>query len=175
MLNRLKDQRVYLAGAIDRVKDKGVGWRNSISPFLSGLGLVVNDPLKKTSDVGIENSYTHEKKKIFKATKDYESLSSLMKEIRRADLRLVDTSDFLLVNIDLDIHPCGTYEEIFLANRQKKPIIIHIEQGKNSAPDWLFGTIPHQMIFSKWKEIEEYLNYIDHNVSIETYNRWFFK
>jgi hypothetical protein len=89
-------------------------------------------------------------------------------------LRLVDISDFLIVNLDLDIHPCGTYEEIFWANRQKKPIIVHMVQGKQNAPDWLFGTIPHQMIFSTWDDIKNYLENIHNNPDIISYNRWYF-
>ena len=62
---------------------------------------------------------------LLKLEKKYEELSGLMKTIRSVDLRLVDISDFLIVSLDLNTHPCGTYEEIFLANRQKKPIIIN--------------------------------------------------
>jgi nucleoside 2-deoxyribosyltransferase len=97
-----------------------------------------------------------------------------MKTIRSVDLRLVDISDFLVVNLDLDIHPCGTYEEITWANRQKKPIIIHMVQGKGHAPDWLFGMIPHQMIFSNWDEIKNYLNHINNSENIDTHKRWYF-
>jgi len=97
-----------------------------------------------------------------------------MKTIRSVDLRLVDISDFLIVNIDLNIHPCGTYEEIFWANRQKKPIIIHITQGKNNTPDWLFGTIPHQMIYSDWNDIYAYLEHINNSTNINSHNRWYF-
>ena len=121
MINRLNNQRVYLAGAIDRVPDRGIGWRENISPFLKSLGVNINDPLKKSGDLGIEDSLTYSQKKALKASQDYDNLSLLMKQIRRVDLRLVDISDFLIVNLDLDIHPCGTYEEIFWANRQKKP------------------------------------------------------
>jgi hypothetical protein len=174
MLNRLNGQRAYLAGAIDRVLDRGVGWRDSISPFLKNLEIHINNPLKKLGDLGIEDSVTHLKKKTLKETQDYENLSFLMKEVRRVDLRLVDVSDFLIVNLDLDTHPCGTYEEIFWANRQKKPIIVHVEQNKRSAPDWLFGTMPHQMIFSTWLEVKDYLNYINNSENIETFNRWYF-
>ena len=97
-----------------------------------------------------------------------------MKTIRSVDLRLVDISDFLIVNLDLDHYACGTWEELFLANRSKKPIVIHIEQGKQNTPDWLFGTIPHQMIFSTWLELQSYLQYIDGNSQIEHHNRWRF-
>jgi len=171
---RLKNQRVYLAGAMDRVADRGNGWRDSITPFLEELGVVVFNPIKKPSIIGMEDAATHELKTKLKNQERYEGLSQLMKVIRSVDLRLVDISDFLIVNLDLEVHPCGTYEEIFLANRQKKPIIIHMVQGKENAPDWLFGTIPHEMIFSSWNEVKEYINNIHTSKEIKSYNRWYF-
>ncbi len=173
-MERLKNQRVYLAGAMDRVADRGNGWRDSITPFLKELGIMVFNPIKKPTTLGQEDEVTHRYKIKLKSEKKYNELSSLMKTIRAVDLRLVDISDFLIVNLDLEVHPCGTYEEIFLANRSKKPVIVHMTQGKEYAPDWLFGTIPHQMIFSSWVEIKEYLQYIHTNTLIEHHNRWRF-
>lgn len=173
-MNRLKNQRVYLAGAMDRVADRGSTWRDSITPFLENLGVVVFNPIKKPSNEGSEDNETHKYKIKLKHHQKYDELSSLMKTIRSVDLRLVDISDFLIVNLDLDTHPCGTLEEIFLANRSKKPVIVHMEQGKINAPDWLFGTIPHQMIFSSWDEVKEYLLHINNSSNIETYKRWQF-
>lgn len=173
-MNRLKNQRVYLAGAMDRVADRGVAWRDSITPFLEQLGIVVFNPINKPTDIGLEDSDTHHIKTKLKQMSRYDELSNMMKTIRAVDLRLVDISDFLIVNLDLDIHPCGTYEEIFWANRQKKPIIVHMVQGKNKTPDWLFGTIPHQMLFSHWDEIKQYLSHINSSENINTYKRWYF-
>jgi len=173
-MNRLKNQRVYLAGAMDRVPDRGSGWRETITPFLENMGIIVLNPINKPTDIGLEDNNTHEIKSNLKKEHRYHELSSLMKTIRAVDLRMVDISDFLIVNLDINTHPCGTLEEIFWANRQKKPIIIHMEQGKDQTPDWLFGTIPHQMIFSDWSDIKEYLNYIDKSDHIETYKRWYF-
>ena len=174
MNNRLKNQRVYLAGAMDRVHDRGNGWRDNITPFLENLGVIVFNPIKKPTKIGKEDAETHRYKTKLKLEKKYDELSDIMKVIRGVDLRLVDISDFLIVNLDLDVHPCGTYEEIFLANRSKKPVVVHMEQGKHNAPDWLFGTIPHKMIFSTWTEIQDYLNYIDTHAEIEHHNRWRF-
>lgn len=174
MNNRLKNQRVYLAGAMDRVEDRGNGWRDSITPFLENLDIVVFNPIKKPTILGQEDEKTHQHKLKLKSENKYDELGHLMKVIRSVDLRLVDISDFLIVNLDLEIHPCGTYEEIFWANRQKKPIIIHMVQGKQSTPDWLFGTIPHQMIFSSWSEIQNYLNYVNNSSTIDNYGRWYF-
>jgi nucleoside 2-deoxyribosyltransferase len=174
MHNRLQNQRVYLAGAMDRVADRGNGWRDNITPFLQDLGVIVFNPIKKPTDVGQEDAATHKYKQKLKQEMNYDELSRVMKVIRSVDLRLVDISDFLIVNLDLDIHPCGTYEEIFWANRQKKPIIVHMVQGKQNAPDWLFGTIPHEMIFSSWDAIKIYLLQIHNDTEIKTYNRWYF-
>ena len=173
-MNRLKNQRVYLAGAMDRVADRGATWRDNITPFLKQLGLDVFNPISKPTDVGMEDMDTHIVKTKLKEMQRYDELTAMMKTIRAVDLRLVDMSDFLIVNLDLNVHPCGTLEEIFWANRQKKPIIIHMEQGKNKTPDWLFGTIPHQMIFSNWDEIKNYLIHIDSSENIETHRRWYF-
>ena len=174
MKNRLSNQRVYLAGAMDRVPDRGNGWRDQITPFLDSLDITVFNPIKKPTILGQEDEITHKLKSKLKKENRYDELSLLMKTIRSVDLRLVDISDFLIVNLDLDIHPCGTYEEIFWANRQKKPIIIHMVQGKENAPDWLFGTIPHQMIFSSWDDIKNYLHEIHKTEDIVSYNRWYF-
>lgn len=174
MNHRLKNQRVYLAGAMDRVADRGNGWRDNITPFLKSLDIVVFNPIKKPTIVGQEDERTHKYKIKLKLEQNYDELSHLMKVIRSTDLRLVDISDFLIVNLDLEVHPCGTYEEIFWANRQKKPIIIHMVQGKQSAPDWLFGTIPHEMIFSSWDLIKQYLSDVNSLAEIKTFNRWSF-
>lgn len=173
-MQRMRDQRVYLAGAMDRVRDRGNGWRDEITPFLESLGIIVFNPIKKPTAIGQEDEETHKYKKLLKQQQSYDKLSELMKLIRSVDLRLVDISDFLLVNLDLDIHPCGTYEEIFWANRQKKPIIVHMVQGKQQAPDWLFGTIPHETIFSSWDEVKNYLLSIHSDDIINTHNRWYF-
>jgi nucleoside 2-deoxyribosyltransferase len=173
-MNRLKNQRAYLAGAMDRVPDRGATWRDSITPFLEELGVVVFNPIRKPTEIGLEDHDTHLVKTKLKEKLRYDELSAMMKTIRAVDLRLVDMSDFLVVNLDINTHPCGTLEEIFWANRQKKPIIIHLEQGKNNTPDWLFGTIPHQMIFSTWEEIKTYLSHINSDENIDTHKRWYF-
>lgn len=171
---RLKNQRVYLAGAMDRVLDRGSTWRDQITPFLEELGVVVFNPIKKPTSIGQEDEQVQILKNSYKRDHDYDKLSDLMKTIRSVDLRLVDISDFLIVNLDLDTHPCGTYEEIFWANLQKKPIIIHMVQGKQKAPDWLFGTIPHQTIFPSWDDLKKYLHQIHTSSKINTFNRWYF-
>lgn len=173
-MNRLKNQRCYLAGAIDRVADRGNGWRDALTPFLQSLGIIVINPLKKPTNIAQEDECTAAHKKKLKRQAKYDELSVIMKEIRSVDLRMVDISDFMIVHLDLKSQPCGTLEEIFWANRQKKPIIIKMEQGKKQAPDWLFGTIPHHFIFDSWQSIEAYLHGINTISSLKIMERWCF-
>lgn len=172
--NKLHNQRCYLAGAMDRVPDRGGGWRNYITPILKEFGVQVLNPLHKPTDVGIEDDTVAFTKQKLKSSERYEELASIMKEIRSVDLRMVDISDFLIVNLDLNTHPCGTLEEIFWANRQKKPILVRMEQGKAHAPDWLFGTLPHEFIFSNWGDMVDYLHIVNTSRANQHHKRWCF-
>ena len=159
---------------MDRVPDRGSTWRDNITPFLTDMGIRVFNPSIKPTDIGLEDQDNHLIKTKLKHNEQYDELTVIMKIIRSVDLRMVDISDFLIVNLDITVHPCGTYEEIFSSNRGKRPILIHIEQGKQNTPDWLFGTIPHQMIFSSWQDLKNYLIHINSDENIETYKRWQF-
>lgn len=172
--SKLFGHRVYLAGAMDRVADRGKGWRDRITPALKTLGLSIINPLKKPTEAGIENQETAKYKSRLKSKRQYDKLSEIMKEIRSVDLRMVDISDFLIVNLDIETHPCGTYEEIFWANRQKKPILIRMVQGKKETPDWIFGTIPHKFIFDSWADMFYYIDRINTGMDSDTLSRWCF-
>jgi hypothetical protein len=99
---------------------------------------------------------------------NYEAVRKEMLWIRRVDLRLVHLADFLIVHLDKSLPTCGTWEEIAWANQEKKPILIHYAQGKRQAPLWLFGMIPHEMLFSTWEEMSSYLDYVDHDPCLNT-------
>lgn len=173
--NKLLLQRAYLCGPIDRCPDDGKTWRDEISPKLKDVGVVVLNPLNKPSiGVALEDKENREKRKKEKRKGNFAEVTRLMKEIRNIDLRMVDMSDFLIVNLDLDVYPTGTMEEIFLANSQKKPILIMCKQGISNIPDWFFGTVPHQMFFSSWDSILIYLKGVDNGDFIDYTDRWRF-
>jgi hypothetical protein len=159
---------------MDRVEDGGAGWRVDIQQELANLEVFWLDPSHKPIDIGIEDNETRAFANEMKAHGNFDSVVPQIKTIRCVDLRMVDISDFLVVNIDMDVHACGTYEELFLANRQKKPVIVHIEQGKQYTPNWLLATLPHEMIFSTWEEVDQYIRHIAHDPVIKHFNRWFF-
>jgi|TARA_R110002110_G_scaffold3190_4_gene16440 hypothetical protein len=174
-MNRLHGMRTYLAGAMDRVPDGGVGWRQRIKPVLKSKGVVVLDPCDKPSEVGIEDSCTRESIERLKKEGKFQQVRDDYAVIRTFDLRCVDISDFIIASIDTDVHACGTYEEVSLANSQKKPILIWCQQGKQNAPSWLFFMLPHQHIFGSMDELIEYLEHIDSSEKqVKHLKRWFF-
>ena len=172
-MNKLKGSRCYLCGAMDRVQDGGIGWRTMIREKLKDLDIHWLDPTRKPISVAAEDDESRIKRRQLKEAGAFYALASEMKPIRCVDLRMVDICDWLLVDLNMEVHACGTYEEIFLANRQKKPILFHVEQGKKSAPDWLFATVPHDHIFSTWEEVVEYVRSVAYGCR-ETFGRWYF-
>ena len=173
-MNRLAYNRCYLCGAMDRVADGGVGWRERIKLDLRDLHIIWLDPCNKPINIATEDAGTRRRLNDAKMIGDYDFVHDAVKEIRGVDLRMCHISDFLLVNIDTDVHACGTYDEISIANTQKKPIIIHCEQGKAHLPNWMFAMLPHQFFFSTWEEACEYLQHVAHAPEVDWLKRWYF-
>ena len=171
---KLSGMRTYLAGAMDRVADGGIGWRSRITPILKAMGVTVLNPCDKPANVGVEDEKTRNNIESFKKTGRFDKIRKNYGVIRTLDLRCVDISDFVIALIDTDVHACGTYEEISVANSQKKPVLIWCRQGKEKAPNWLFFMLPHQHIFGSLSELLEYLVNIDTGRDTNHYKRWFF-
>lgn len=175
-MNKLNNQTVYLVGGMDRVPDGGVVWRDVLTPKLTKFGLKVLNPCKKHEviDYGHETVEDRELRKKNKQSGEFELVQKEMKDIRSVDLAMVDLSNLIIFYLDLNVHACGSYEEIFWANRCKKPVLIMCEQGRVNVPDWLFGTIPYQHMFDSWDELLLYLYDIDSGYDTNYYNRWKF-
>ncbi|NBO99255.1 MAG: hypothetical protein EBU90_03890 [Proteobacteria bacterium] len=173
-INNLRGMRTYLVGAMDRVHDGGVTWRQEISDKLHKMNLIILDPCDKPIHSIKEDQETRWWIEYYKETEQYHKIRNIYGQIRNADLRCVDVSDFIIAYIDLNVHACGTYEEIVTANRQKKPILVWCEQGKKMAPNWLFFMLDHEHIFNSMDEIIEYLEYINNVKEKESLKRWFF-
>ena len=69
MNNNLKNMRTYLVGAMDRVIDGGVGWRNAITPMLSEMGVTVLNPCEKPIESAKEGPDTRTIIDYYKQTK----------------------------------------------------------------------------------------------------------
>lgn len=173
-MSRLLYHRCYLCGGMDRVPDGGTEWRLKITPFLRSIGVVVMDPTNKPCNFGIENKEIRNIRQKAKMMNDYGPVLN-DKEVRAVDLRMVDVSDFLVCKIDMNFHLCGSYEEIFLANRQKKPILIVCEDGVGKLPDWLFWTLPNDWFFDSFDKLKIYLIDVAVNPNFkERKKRWMF-
>lgn len=183
-MNRLKNSCVYLVGPMDNAgKDRGSTWRKEITPFLNNLGIGVLDPTNKQSDSGHEDKdHVDERQNIIDGIKSghvladslYDKYHEIMREIVAVDLRMVDLSDFIIMYVNRDIFSCGTFHEMATAVLQRKPIIVMSEQGKVGCTPWIFGVIPHRMIFGSWEEVRNYINHIDSSETVDTLNRWRF-
>lgn len=174
MFNRLAYNRGYLCGPMDRAKDGGVEWRAYLKKALRNLKVLWLDPCNKPINIAPETPEVRAELLRQKEAGQFDDFSRKMHTIATVDLRLVHISDFLVVNLDLDIYSAGTYEEFTWANQQNKPIICRCAQGKINAPSWLFGRIPHQMIFSTWDEVVDYFNHVAYADMVETFGRWYF-
>jgi len=178
-MNRLANTRCYLAGPIETCQDGGVSWRDLIKERLDYLNIHWLDPCKKPTTFVSETPLDNIRLQGHRRDRHYDAVRDRMIWIRRVDLRLVHIADFLIVYLNKDEPTFGTIEEITWANQEKKPILIMHEQGKQEAPLWLFGMIPHQLIFSNWSELQQYLAYVDHdpglvqaNITPWSENRW---
>lgn len=165
---QLQNTRAYLCGAISYIEEDD--WRKGLGQWLKKRGVVVLDPLNKPIKDFDENLESKTRRSTLRAQENWDQIAAEMRLIRCVDLRMVDVCDFMLVHVDLDIYTVGTWEEVTLANRQKKPILMVVRQGKKATPDWVFGMFNHETIFDCWGELKDYLDAIDNNII--TPKRW---
>jgi hypothetical protein len=134
----LRDARVYLSGPMDfvasRADEKKHGWRNRVGQFLAALGVTVFDPWTKPEIRGL-HQYGREDEKSNEPGKLWTFASGRAAAKRRAtcaaafwpmlhvDLRMVDTSDFVVCYCPTNIYSVGTPHEIILCRQQRKPVL----------------------------------------------------
>jgi nucleoside 2-deoxyribosyltransferase len=180
-MNRLNGLSVYLSGPIDFAENSGAGWRNEITPYLEEKGLRVLDPLKHQYFGADElDDVKRPRMKALLEAGEYQKLREEMKEVIHWDLRSVDKSDFLIVNYDNSVHMCGTYEEIFIANTQNKPVLLVLSCPRNKLSTWMYGRFPPSHMFDSWDDLHAYLDEVDSGPDYFTWRldvdkkRWLF-
>jgi len=173
--NRLDSTLTYLSGPMDRVDEwsDAVRWRDELKPFLFPMGVGILDPCDKACAF-VEDEQTRDRIVDLKEEGDYEELQRIMKPICKIDLRMVDIAHFLILYVDLDVHSCGSYHEAFEACSQKKPVLTVCKQGKENIPNWMFGVIPHEMMFSNFDQLKQYLLHVNSSHKVDHMNRWRF-
>ena len=135
----LQGARVYLSGPMDfvasRAAEKRFGWRNRVSQFLQDMGVTVFDPWFKPDVRGlheygredlksgerIRRRWTYQRGK--QGARERSWCSKQFWETLHIDLRMVDTSDFMISYCPTNIYSVGTPHEIILATLQHKPVL----------------------------------------------------
>ncbi len=134
----LSDARVYLSGPMDfvasRADEMKTGWRNRVGEFLRRLGVTVFDPWTKPEVRGLYE-YGRESPTTTGARDKWTFAPGKTGADRRAacaeefwpalhiDLRMVDTSDFIICYCPTNVYSVGTPHEIILARTQRKPVL----------------------------------------------------
>ena len=159
--HNLHRTKCYLAGNIENSNAPG-SWREKTKTELADTGIIFFDPLKKP----FMDSVNEDKEHMAKLTKlreegQFEELSKIMRKIRVEDLSLVDRADFLIASISAKTASWGTAEEVFWANRMKKPIFLVVAEGRHACPFWIFGTLRTHQIFNSIDEVIEEIRKID--------------
>ena len=133
----------YLSGAIESASDDGVGWRRRFIDLSKEANLHIDfiDPTNKPGGIDVKIKEDKNYQIDLQNNGEFLKLKEYVSEYRRYDLRFVDLSDFLVVAINPKIHICGTYDEVFTAERQHKPIFFICEGGLKKLPRWLFGVV----------------------------------
>lgn len=178
--NRLKLMRFYLVGPMDHDREGGRQWRIDIAKWLKARKAIPIDPYHKPllpiHNIALEDDDSH--RLISKAVeeKNDSKIRELVKPIVHTDLRIVDHCDAIICYLDKDKYPCGSFDEIFEAANQNKPVLIYCPQGKYQIHRWLWGRLPYQLFFNSWDEVKEYLRHIDEDPDeeIDLMGRWKF-
>lgn len=171
-MNILDKSSTYLIGPLDFAKDHGTEWRQKITPELNKMNVTVLDPTNKPGGYLSETKEEQRTIKEFKDKKDYNSLRSFMKKIRRYDLRLVDNADFIIAYIDTSIHMCGSYDEIFTAEDQQKPILYIVKGGTDTLSSWMFAVIDDfDTVFESLEDCIKYIKEINEG-KVELNSKW---
>ena len=134
----LSEARVYLSGPMDfvasREVEKRTGWRSRLSQFLQKFGTTVYDPWNKPEVAGMPH---YGKEDEFSTNKRYDwtyedspqgdrlraELCAEFWATLHIDLRMVDTSDFLIAYCPTNIYSVGTVHEIVMARLEYKPVL----------------------------------------------------
>lgn len=135
----LQGARVYLSGPMDfvasRAAEKQSGWRNRVGEFLQAMGVTVFDPWFKPDvrglhEYGREDVKSGERLKARwtyaagrKGARERARCAQQFWETLHIDLRMVDTSDFMIAYCPTNIYSVGTPHEIITATIQHKPVL----------------------------------------------------
>ena len=190
-MNKLQGVTAYLACPFEKDLDCA-GWREEIKPELEKLGVIAWDPLPKpkwfVDRVGdITAELQREDKDIIQTwtsvgPSSYQSESGQKDRevifrneyMRNVCLRLASACDIIICYVDGPT--VGTFEELCVANQQKKPILF-FTNGKVLDSAWRaiqFNTITGNKFFSHMHDMLEYLDGVNDGTQSVNSIDWIF-
>lgn len=176
-MNKLRNMRGTLSGAIDRVSDDGKEWRRKIKKLCKkkNLGIKFLDPCDKPKHLGQEIGPEKKRMEMLKkrGVKFWKEAQQEVKKFKKIDYRMIDICDFYLLYIDINVHMCGSYFECKVAEEERKPIFVILSPGleKEDLPTWLVDLVNYNEIFQSIEECVDYLKEINDG-KIPLDNRW---
>jgi hypothetical protein len=117
-----------------RATEAKSGWRNRVGEFLKAMGVTVFDPWNKPEvrglfEYGREGVETTKARKTWnfepgsKGAEARARCSGKFWETLHIDLRMVDTSDFVIAYCPTNIYSVGTPHEVVISRQQRKPVL----------------------------------------------------
>lgn len=134
----LKGTRAYLSGPMDFVASRATeakfGWRTRVGEFLKAMEVTVFDPWNKSAvrglfEYGREGVDTTNVRKAWNFEPGAGGATARARcsgkfwETLHIDLRMVDTSDFVIAYCPTNIYSVGTPHEIVISRQQRKPVL----------------------------------------------------
>jgi hypothetical protein len=159
-MNILDKSYCYLGGNLENTED-ALSWREKLTGELSKMGIVCLDPTTKMfQDQIAETEEERKKVKTWRENGEFDKVHLFMKEVIRRDLRAVDLAYFTIFKIEPTRPTWGTVHELVLASQQRKPVMLLIDNKKNT-PIWLMGMINMDFVFETIDELTDYLSRIN--------------
>ncbi len=152
----------------------GEAWREKVEKELKPLGITCLNPYKKPFVEEIKED--DEKRARLKDLMDNGKLQEVhdwMKVVRRQDLKCCDIADFLIFNISPQVMSWGTAEELSVSVRNRRPLFIVIEGGKNKCPLWVTAMVPVSCIYNTLDEVLDTIKKIDNGEIEPDKDRWY--
>ena len=163
----LSNKRCYLSGPIE-YSDHSFNWRVEISRILRAeFNIDVFDPFSDPKQQWLPTL------KEAQDNCDFDAMSSIARSFVRKDLAMVDRADFLIAHLPCKVPTTGTHHEIINSANAKKPTLLVCPQGKQFVPLWYYGFIPHEVMFSSWDSLYQYLREVNDGKHKDN-NRWAF-
>ncbi len=172
---------LYLSGPIDFDPSGGRGWREDWIDGLVDIGFQKNqifNPCDKPIHAEFDLSNESKLMRDHRRKGEWEALCQTMGQIVHIDLRLVDKSDLILVNIPkmskcgCQIQTYGTIHEIVVARQQRKPVMLVWEGGKEGCSAWLMWLVGHRNIFNTFEEVQTRLKNISRGKTAYNAKDW---